>query len=173
MQRYIYQKDLNPTLIPEEKIIKTAIYGVKSSGNQAERGLRETANASKEQYPEANEVIQKDVYVDDCLSGEPSAEETHIRADELMVMLKKGGFNLKGFTFSGEPPISKLTEDGECVKVAGLRWFSVKDELQLDVSNVNFSKKVRGKKVVSEESFKVPERLTRRMCVGKLQKCMT
>ena len=45
-QRYIWQNELDNRKIPEEKIIKTLIYGVKSSGNQSERELRETDEAS-------------------------------------------------------------------------------------------------------------------------------
>ena len=43
LQSYIWQRDLDKTKISKEKIIRTLIYGVKSSGNKAERGLRETA----------------------------------------------------------------------------------------------------------------------------------
>ena len=49
---------------------KTLIYRVRSSGNQAERGLRHTAELVKHEYPRENETIRKDIYVDDCLSGE-------------------------------------------------------------------------------------------------------
>ena len=42
---------------------------MKSSGNQAERGLRETARLNKDKFPQVNEVVQNDIYVDDCLSG--------------------------------------------------------------------------------------------------------
>ena len=49
---------------PYVKVIKTLIYGVKSSGNQAESGLRTIARAST--------LIQKDIYVEDCFSGENS-----------------------------------------------------------------------------------------------------
>jgi len=48
-----------------KKIIKMLIYGVKSSGNQAEHPIRETAKLSKDKFP--------DVYVDDGLSGEKSS----------------------------------------------------------------------------------------------------
>ncbi|MCH2406210.1 MAG: hypothetical protein MK200_08470, partial [Nitrosopumilus sp.] len=61
LQRYLWQEELKPDVIPEEKIIKTLIYGVKSSGNQAERGLRNTAEMFKEQYPEVNQIVQKDI----------------------------------------------------------------------------------------------------------------
>ena len=35
LQRYIWQQELDQTKIPGQKVIKTLIYGVKSSGNQA------------------------------------------------------------------------------------------------------------------------------------------
>ena len=41
--RHIWQKDVVPRKLSEEKVIKTLIHGVESSGYQAERGLRETA----------------------------------------------------------------------------------------------------------------------------------
>ena len=58
LQPYIWQKDLDPRKLPEEKVIKTLIYGIKSSGNQAERGLRETARLSAEEYPQVNQIVQ-------------------------------------------------------------------------------------------------------------------
>ena len=73
-QRYIWQQDLHSSKIPDEKVIKTLIYGVPSSGNQAETSLRKTADISKNEYPEICEIIHKDIYVDDCLSG--SSTET-------------------------------------------------------------------------------------------------
>ena len=46
LQWYIWQKDLDSRKLSEEKVIKTLIHGVKSSGNQTERGLWETARLS-------------------------------------------------------------------------------------------------------------------------------
>ena len=43
--------------LPDEKVIKTLIYGVKSSGNQSEKRLRETARISADEYPEVNNNI--------------------------------------------------------------------------------------------------------------------
>ena len=47
LQQYIWQQDLDPTKVPEEKVTKTLIYGVQSSGNEAECALRETAKLSQ------------------------------------------------------------------------------------------------------------------------------
>ena len=98
LQRYIWQDQLDARKLPEEKVIKTLIYGIKSSGNQAERAIRETARLSKDTYPEVNEIIFKDIYVDDCISGEISKDFAHQRSDELEIVLNRGGFSLKGVT---------------------------------------------------------------------------
>ena len=75
-----------------------------SGGNQAERALREVAKISTNEYPELNEIIQNDVYVDHCLAEENSTNLAMQRADETEIVLSRGGFNLKGFTFSKQKP---------------------------------------------------------------------
>ena len=94
-------KDLDPWKLAEEKVIKILTYGVKSSGNQAERDLRETARLSAEEYPQVNQIVQNNIYVNDCLSGKENVEKAFKKADELEIMLNRGGFTLKGITFTG------------------------------------------------------------------------
>ena len=109
---------------PRIKVIKTCIYGVKSSGNQAERALRLVVEKMHEQYPLAYDTVMKDVYVDDVLSGEDTDEARDEVTNELKSCLQYGGFGLKGFTYSGQEPSSDLSEDGESIKAFGVRWFS-------------------------------------------------
>ena len=49
--------------LPNENVIKTLINGVKSSGNQSERGLHETERISSDEYTEVNDIVQKDIYI--------------------------------------------------------------------------------------------------------------
>ena len=121
-QRYVWDESLDPNRNPEEIIIKTLIYGVKASGNLAEQSIRETAKLSKNEYPTAYEIIRKDIYVDNCLSGDQSIELACTRAEELEVVLNKGEFTLKG----KESPDS-LSEDGSSIIVAGLKWYTKED----------------------------------------------
>ena len=127
-QRYIQQNELDNIKIPEEKVIKTLIYGVKSSGNQSERGLRETARMSAVEFPEVNHIVEKDIYVDDCLSGAQNLKHAMIRADQIELVLNRGEFSLKGVTYSGKDPPATLTNDKASINVAGMRWFP-KDNL--------------------------------------------
>ena len=58
---------MDPRKLPEEKVIKTIIYGVKSSGNQAKRQTYKKL--------QVNQTVQNDIYVDDCLSGKENVEK--------------------------------------------------------------------------------------------------
>ena len=92
-QLYLWLEDLDVERPPRRKVIKTLIYGVRSSGSLAEKGLRLTAEKTQHLYPRAHDVIMKDIYVDDCMSGEFSADERARTTDELKVALEKGGLH--------------------------------------------------------------------------------
>ena len=166
LQRYLWEDTLDPDKAPQEKIIKTLIYGIKSSGNQSEKALRETANIFKEECPKVHQIINKDVYVDDCVTGEETIEKAFKLADELELVVNHGGFNLKGFTFSYQKPHESLSSDGESVSVAGLKWLPETDEISIDNPEINFAKKYRGRK--PEQVKEVPQSLTRRQCMSKV-----
>jgi len=165
-QRYLWQENLDLGEPPEEKIIMTLIYGVKSSGNQAEYGLRETARQFTNQYPIVNKVISNDVYVDDCISGSSTMKAALQLTDDIEHVLGHGDFTLKGVTMTGQDPKASLSSDGETIAVAGLKWHPKKDQLSLDVKQLNFARKYRGKK--PEQIIEVPSKLTRRMCASKV-----
>lgn len=63
LQRYQWEDTLDPSRPPEENVIKTCIYGLKSSGNQSERALRQTASSFKEKHPDIHDIVNNDVYV--------------------------------------------------------------------------------------------------------------
>ena len=165
-QRYLWKENLEHNMPVVEKVIKTLIYGVKSSGNQAEVGLRKVADLSKKEYPEVNEIIQRDVYVDDVMSGESTIETAMVRADQLELVLCRGGFKLKGFTMSGSNPHESLSNDGSSINVAGMVWRPKDDMIWLDIKELNFATKQRGRKVKMMKD--IPERLTRRQCASKV-----
>ena len=166
LQRYIWQQDLDPTKIPKENVIKILIYGVKSRDNQAERSLKKNAKLSKVEYPKINEIVKDDIYVDDCISDEQSEREALKRANELEVVLNRGGFVLNGITFSNQDPPESLSDDDESINVAGMKWFPKDDIISLDIKDMNFSKKIRVRKPTTTNNI-IPSKLTRRDCVSK------
>ena len=166
-QLYLRDNELNGSNNPKVKVIKILIYEVRSSGNQAERGLRETARLVKYEFPRVNEVIQNDIYVDDCLSGEDSLEKILGATDKLKLALNRGGFVVKGFTFSGRVPLPNLSNDGVSRSVGGMKWFSKEDLIILDTTNLNFNRKTRGKKSEAMND-QIPKAFTKKDCVGKV-----
>ena len=125
------------------------------------------AELSQNTYPEVNYIVQNFIYVDDCLTGEDGIDLAHHRADELEIVLNRGGFNLKGVSFSGEDPPSTLTEDGQMIFVGGMKWFVKEDMLSINIGELNFAKKHRGKKPSSTINV-IPSKLTRRHCASKV-----
>ena len=93
-------------------------------------------------HERVSEVIHKDIYVDDCISGDDDFEKFRVVTDDLKVVLNRGGFVLKGITESGSDPPDHLSEDGESILVGGLRWFSKKDYLKLNIVDFNFFQKI-------------------------------
>ena len=133
-QRYIWQNELDNRKIPEEKVIKTLIYGVKSSGNQSERELHKIACISAVEFPEFSHIVQKDMHVDDCLSGAQNLRDAMIRAGQIELVLNRGGVSLNEVTFSGKDPPATLSNDEASINVAWMRWFPKGDLLSLDIS---------------------------------------
>ena len=75
---------------------------------------------------------------------------------------------MKGFTFSGESPTESLSEDNKSINVGGMKWYPEYGKLGLDITELNFNKKHRGKKLQSLERNAIPKHLTCRHCVSKV-----
>ena len=87
-------------------------------------------------------------------------------------MVNRGGFSLKGFTFSGYPPspsplCASSLSDSESIGVAGLRWYPEDGKVALDISELNFLRRYHEKKSSNKIST-IPSKLTRRHCVSKV-----
>ena len=125
------------------------------------------AELSSKEFPLASKIIKSDVYVDDCISGESSMRKAIERADELELIVNRGGFNLKGVSFSGQDPDDHLSDDGKSLVVGGLKWFPKDDMPFLNIGDLNFAKRQRGKKPTGKVNV-IPEKLTKRDCVSKV-----
>ena len=68
------------------------------------------------------------------LSGEENISKALERAVQVELLLNRGGFSLKGVTFSGKDPSAALSFDGPSINVAGIKWFPREDLLTLDIS---------------------------------------
>ena len=158
---YLWDEKLRVGVAPRWKFLKTAFYGVVSSGNVAECALRKVAELTRSEFPKAYDTIMNDLYVDDCISGDATTPDAHTKAEQLSSALGKVNFALKGVTYSGEDPPQDLSKDGVSILVGGVRWFP-----KLDMISFNVSENVDYKKFVSILNGEIPGKVTRKNCVS-------
>ena len=96
-----YQKILYRT-IPSTRIntyqLKTVTYGTSCAPNFTIRVLKQLADGEGDKYPIASTILKRDFYVDDLLTGSTTRNELATLRDDLIIMLQKGGFQLKKWT---------------------------------------------------------------------------
>ena len=169
LQLYYWHPTLTEGVEPQLGVVKTCIYGVRSSGNQAITGVRLVAEHSKDEFPEAYKVLTDEIYVDDVLpSGKETLEECYQIADQLVVVASRGNLKLKNFAFSTIPPDISISADGSTIDVAGMKWNTVTDCLGFKIGKLNFAKRYRGKKSTDPECYEIPKKLTRRIITCKV-----
>ena len=96
------------------KVIEILIDGVKSNGNQEKRVLRETAKLSQLEYLKVFQIVKSNV--EKCILGQQSEKVPLKRADELEVVLNRGGFVSKEVTFSKQDLPESLSDHGKMLK---------------------------------------------------------
>ncbi|XP_062714102.1 uncharacterized protein LOC115267934 [Aedes albopictus] len=94
LQRIVRRK--SPDLPLDTFELLTVTYGTASAPFLATRVLLQLANDEHDNFPEAAEVLRKDVYVDDLLSGANSIEQATRLRRQLDDLLSKGGIKSLG-----------------------------------------------------------------------------
>ena len=166
-QLYLFSPNLDLNDNPEWKVMKTLIYGVRPSGGLAECGLRKTVELSKAEFPLAYDPVINDTYVDDCISGTDSYEQSAKVMDQIECAVSTGGFSLKGFTVSGEDPLEHLSADGVSITALGLLYFPKGDFFKFKIGDLNLNKKLRGRKLPCKVGSLL-ETLTLKNCVSRV-----
>ncbi|XP_063993414.1 uncharacterized protein LOC135171055 [Diachasmimorpha longicaudata] len=126
--------------------LQTVTFGLSSAPFLAVRCLHQLANDEYERYPVAAERLKRDLYVDDLLTGTATLEEAlHLR-DDIMNLLKEGGFNLRQCA-SNTPDILQglpkstvnlqlLGGDDPTLKTLGIHWDSQNDSIVYTVNPI-------------------------------------
>lgn len=125
------------------------IFGLACSPFLANRTILQLARDEQQEFPLASEILKKDIYVDDIVTGSSSLENAKIIKSQLINMLKSAGFELRKWS-SNKPellldlPQSHIytksicfDEESEMVKILGLRWDSKQDVFSFNVNPVD------------------------------------
>lgn len=131
LQRVLWRKD------PSEEVqvfnLNTVVFGLTSSPFLAVRCLKQLALDFETNYPKATNIIKRDFYVDDLISGASSWEEAVEISREVSTILKSAGFELRKFCSNDESFLREMGDgnsfdevldlgEGERTKTLGLFW---------------------------------------------------
>ena len=98
--------------------------------------IRETADIYKHIDEQASELIKNDTYVDDLTSGADTIEDIERLKINIVEILEKGGFQIKGFvtSYDDSPETLALLGTGEIGRVLGIRFDPSEDEFAFVVT---------------------------------------
>ncbi|XP_055633609.1 uncharacterized protein LOC129773957 [Toxorhynchites rutilus septentrionalis] len=122
--------------------LTTITYGTASAPFQATRCLIQLAKEEESNFPIASNIIRKDCYVDDVISGADTFEEANEAINQLRRMLAKGGFPIRKWCSNSTQLLhNRPIEEQETLKpwkdrsinsvtkILGLTWNPLSDEL--------------------------------------------
>ncbi|XP_058827527.1 uncharacterized protein LOC131687455 [Topomyia yanbarensis] len=125
--------------------LKTVTYGTASAPYLATRVLQQLADDEQDAFPEAADVLRKDFYVDDLISGRSTVAETIKLRNQLDSLLAKGGFELRKWASNEPTVLEDIPEENralqqsvdldrdQCLKTLGLHWEPSTDVLRYKI----------------------------------------
>ncbi|CAG9137751.1 unnamed protein product [Plutella xylostella] len=137
---------------PDEPVrlyeLKTNTYGLRSAPYIAVRTLHQLAQDEESKYPNAARVLRQGFFVDDLLWSCSSFDEACALQDELMSLLKCGGFDLRKWASNCPELLTRMQTElrsainfeddtlSSSLKVLGLTWLPTSDTFSF---NYNFT----------------------------------
>lgn len=146
LHRILWRFDTSKPI--QEFILKTVTYGTTAAPYLAIKTLQQLAIDHRDAFPKSSEIVMRDFYVDDLLSGTDTIEEAIQMQSELTALLEAGGFTLRKWS-SNKPQILKeipdelkdqsaleITED-KTKKSLGIHWAAYDDTLRFKADAVH------------------------------------
>ncbi|XP_044757810.1 uncharacterized protein LOC123315965 [Coccinella septempunctata] len=132
--------------------LTTVTYGTAPAAYLAIRTMRQLAIDEKKNHHLAAEIVLRDFYVDDLLSGADTIEEARHIQKEVTDLLRKRGFNIRKWKYN------ELTESKSTVtlddkngptKTLGITWTPREDNIQYLIKR-NSEHRLTKRKILSE-----------------------
>ena len=140
----LYRDDLVPDSEPEIYLMLRAWYGVRPTGNQAMLAIQMLKDMDeRDEIAAAQLALEIDLYVDDLFTGCETEKEVDSVIEAIDHLIIKGGFKKKFACKSGSKPCEKASSDGRIVKLLGYDWDPFEDNLEISLSNLDFSPKTK------------------------------
>lgn len=140
--------------------LNTVTFGVSSAPYLAIRTLQQLADDESTCFPRAARILKTNFYVDDLLTGADSIREIVDIRNELISLLKRGGFDIRQWASNHHNALNNIEEriiDLDCaveknpvLKTLGIVWNSHHDELLYTVQSTSTLEKITKRLILSE-----------------------
>ena len=143
----------DPSTEVKRYTLNTVIYGLVCAPFLAQRVLKQLSADHGNDFPQAARALLKDSYVDDILTGAQSISEAINLREQLIELLKLGGFQLSKWSSSHQEilgnstsrdPVDLSTLDEQWVKILGLQWDPSADQFSFSIGTPNPNHTKRG-----------------------------
>ena len=139
--------------------LNTVTYGTSCASFLAIRALHQLAKDEGAQHPTAATVLKRDFYVDDLLTGANTREEATFLRNDLVELLKKGGFPLRKWA-SNDPSLDSdacanpsnthmSLDPDSTMKTLGIQWNPREDFIFYSVNLSDSPKQVTKRSILS------------------------
>ncbi|XP_011871460.1 PREDICTED: uncharacterized protein LOC105564005, partial [Vollenhovia emeryi] len=139
--------------------LNTVTFSVSSAPFLAIRTIQQLANDESTDFPIGAEILKRDLYVDDLLTGADTLKGLLQIRDQTIEILKRGGFHIRQWA-STHPQALKdlnertldvefLTNENPILKTLGITWNARRDELIYTVNPIKTSNRVSKRHILS------------------------
>lgn len=156
LQRILWRED--PAKPIDTYELQTVTYGTASAAFQAIRCLKHLADENETNMPLAAQILRRDFYVDDLLTGADSEAEALQIKRQLSKLIAMGKFNLHKWS-SNSPNIVKaanadLKEFNQSpnIRTLGIAWDAKDDTFRFPVKPTNTNSKITKRSILSQAS---------------------
>ena len=139
--------------------LNTVTYGLACAPYLAIRTLRQLAQDERSRFPRAASILERDVYMDDVLTGADSEKEAHELRTELCQLCRAGGFNLRKWVSNTptlleglpgeEAPLAVNWEEDTLHTALGVQWSVREDEFRVRVAEDHSTSAITRRTVLS------------------------
>ena len=140
--------------------LNTVTFGLSAAPYLAIRCLKQLAQDEGHRFPKAAEILQRDFYVDDALTGAPTRKEALSMREELTQILQTAGLKIRQWA-SNDPyllrdlPPDAINQqlylgDSSTLKTLGIVWDATRDFIQYSVKTTTPPTRITKRYICSE-----------------------
>ncbi|XP_043499936.1 uncharacterized protein LOC122522719 [Polistes fuscatus] len=140
--------------------LNTVTFGIASAPFLAIRTIKQLAKDESVNYPLGAEILNRDLYVDDLITGTDDVETLGRIRDQTIEILKRGGFNIRQWASNYRPILDKLdtkkvnveffSGETSILKTLGISWNTHHDHLIYTVAPIDLHEKITKRRILSE-----------------------